>query len=269
MAYFECLHEVKLIVDLIYEGGIANMNYSISNTAEYGEYKSGPRIITDETRREMRRMLADIQPGNFTRDWMLENKVNQTSFKATRAKAAAHPIEAVGEQLRGMMPWITEKAPGGQIQELTGSFKIRQAGAGEASALSAVALRSKAHWGYDAEFMADCADELTWGETDIASGTFWVVQDEGGARLGFCELCLVQRYGRGGSALCRPGCHGPRQWPCAYGARPKSWQANTRPAQSVLMPTPHAVGFYQRMGAEVVGKAPSGSIPGRVAAADG
>ena len=109
MAYFECLHEVKLIVDLIYEGGIANMNYSISNTAEYGEYKSGPRIITDETKAEMRRVLDDIQSGRFTRDWMLENKVNQTSFKATRARNAAHPIEEVGERLRGMMPWITEK----------------------------------------------------------------------------------------------------------------------------------------------------------------
>ena len=109
MAYFECLHEVKLIVDLIYEGGIANMNYSISNTAEYGEYKSGPRIVTDETKAEMRRILDDIQSGRFTRDWMLENRVNQTSFKATRAKAAAHPIEEVGERLRGMMPWITEK----------------------------------------------------------------------------------------------------------------------------------------------------------------
>jgi ketol-acid reductoisomerase len=108
MAYFECLHEVKLIVDLIYEGGIANMNYSISNTAEYGEYKSGPRIITDETRAEMRRVLDDIQSGRFTRDWMLENKVNQTSFKATRTRNAAHPIEEVGERLRGMMPWITE-----------------------------------------------------------------------------------------------------------------------------------------------------------------
>ncbi|HEX8664856.1 MAG TPA: ketol-acid reductoisomerase, partial [Beijerinckiaceae bacterium] len=110
MAYFECLHEVKLIVDLIYEGGIANMNYSISNTAEYGEYVTGPRIITDETRAEMRRVLADIQSGKFTRDWMLENKVNQTSFKATRAKLAQHPIEEVGERLRGMMPWIKAKA---------------------------------------------------------------------------------------------------------------------------------------------------------------
>jgi len=108
MAYFECLHEVKLIVDLIYEGGIANMNYSISNTAEYGEYVTGPRIITPETKAEMKRVLADIQSGRFTRDWMLENKVGQTSFKATRAKAAAHPIEDVGARLRGMMPWISK-----------------------------------------------------------------------------------------------------------------------------------------------------------------
>jgi ketol-acid reductoisomerase len=106
MAYFECLHEVKLIVDLIYEGGIANMNYSISNTAEYGEYVTGPRIITAETKAEMKRVLADIQSGKFTRDWMLENKVNQTSFKATRARVNAHPIEEVGAKLRAMMPWI-------------------------------------------------------------------------------------------------------------------------------------------------------------------
>jgi ketol-acid reductoisomerase len=106
MAYFECLHEVKLIVDLIYEGGIANMNYSISNTAEYGEYVSGPRVITDETREAMRGILDDIQSGRFTRDWMLENKARQSSFKATRRRNAAHPIEEVGERLRGMMPWI-------------------------------------------------------------------------------------------------------------------------------------------------------------------
>jgi ketol-acid reductoisomerase len=106
MAYFECLHEVKLIVDLIYEGGIANMNYSISNTAEFGEYISGPRIITSETKEEMKRVLKDIQSGRFTRDWMLENRVHQTSFKATRRRNAEHPIEKVGEQLRGMMPWI-------------------------------------------------------------------------------------------------------------------------------------------------------------------
>ena len=106
MAYFECLHEVKLIVDLIYEGGIANMNYSISNTAEYGEYVTGPRIITPATKAEMKRVLADIQSGKFTRDWMLENKVSQTSFKATRAHHAGHQIEQVGEKLRAMMPWI-------------------------------------------------------------------------------------------------------------------------------------------------------------------
>ena len=106
MAYFECLHELKLIVDLIYEGGIANMNYSISNTAEYGEYVTGPRIITPETKAEMKRVLNDIQSGKFTRDWMLENKVNQTSFKSTRARANAHPIEDVGAKLRAMMPWI-------------------------------------------------------------------------------------------------------------------------------------------------------------------
>ncbi|HXN44216.1 MAG TPA: ketol-acid reductoisomerase, partial [Xanthobacteraceae bacterium] len=110
MAYFECLHEVKLIVDLIYEGGIATMNYSISNTAEYGEYVSGPRVINQDTRAEMKRILDDIQSGRFTRNWMLENKVNQTSFKAMRAKLAQHPIEQIGEKLRAMMPWIKAKA---------------------------------------------------------------------------------------------------------------------------------------------------------------
>ena len=109
MAYFECLHEVKLIVDLIYEGGIANMRYSISNTAEYGEYTRGPRIITPETKAEMKRVLDDIQSGRFVRDWMLENKVGQPSFKATRRRSAEHPIEKVGERLRAMMPWISER----------------------------------------------------------------------------------------------------------------------------------------------------------------
>ena len=109
MAYFECLHEVKLIVDLMYEGGVANMRYSISNTAEYGDYTRGPRVITDETRAEMRRILDEIQTGRFAREWMLENKVGQTSFKAIRRKSAEHPIEAVGERLRAMMPWIGEK----------------------------------------------------------------------------------------------------------------------------------------------------------------
>ena len=106
MAYFECLHEVKLIVDLIYEGGIANMNYSISNTAEYGEYVTGPRIVTAETKAEMKRVLDDIQSGRFTRDWLLENKVGQVGFKATRARVNQHQIEQVGERLRAMMPWI-------------------------------------------------------------------------------------------------------------------------------------------------------------------
>ncbi|WP_041794687.1 ketol-acid reductoisomerase [Pararhodospirillum photometricum] len=106
MAYFECLHEVKLIVDLMYEGGMANMRYSISNTAEYGDYRTGPRIITDETRAEMKRVLDDIQSGRFVRDWMLECKAGQPSFKATRRRNAEHPIEEVGARLRGMMPWI-------------------------------------------------------------------------------------------------------------------------------------------------------------------
>jgi ketol-acid reductoisomerase len=108
MAYFECLHEVKLIVDLIYEGGIANMNYSISNTAEFGEYMSGPRIITDETRREMRRVLKDIQSGSFASEWMRECRAGQPRFKATRRMNDAHPIEEVGARLRGMMPWIAK-----------------------------------------------------------------------------------------------------------------------------------------------------------------
>jgi ketol-acid reductoisomerase len=106
MAYFECLHEVKLIVDLIYEGGIANMRYSISNTAEYGDYTRGPRIITEETKKEMKRILTEIQTGQFARDWVLENRADQASFKAMRRRNAEHPIEKVGEKLRGMMPWI-------------------------------------------------------------------------------------------------------------------------------------------------------------------
>jgi ketol-acid reductoisomerase len=101
---------MKLIVDLIYEGGIANMNYSVSNTAEYGEYVSGPRVITPAVKEEMKKVLADIQSGRFVKDWMLENKVNQTSFKATRAKLAQHPAEQVGEKLREMMPWIKQRA---------------------------------------------------------------------------------------------------------------------------------------------------------------
>ena len=110
MAYFECLHEVKLIVDLIYEGGIANMNYSISNTAEWGEYMSGPRVVTPETKAEMKRILTDIQSGKFTSEWMQECKAGQARFKATRRLNDAHEIEEVGEKLRGMMPWIKSNA---------------------------------------------------------------------------------------------------------------------------------------------------------------
>lgn len=108
MAYFECLHETKLIVDLIYEGGLANMRYSVSNTAEYGDYKTGPRVVTEETKKEMKRVLQDIQSGRFARDWMLENKAGAPSFKATRAMQAAHPIEEIGGKLRAMMPWISK-----------------------------------------------------------------------------------------------------------------------------------------------------------------
>jgi ketol-acid reductoisomerase len=106
MAYFECLHEVKLIVDLIYEGGIANMNYSISNTAEYGEYISGPKIIDDKTKVRMKEVLADIQSGKFTKLWMDENKIGQKNFLRMRKDLSEHPIEKVGEKLRALMPWI-------------------------------------------------------------------------------------------------------------------------------------------------------------------
>ena len=106
MAYFECLHETKLIVDLLYEGGIANMRYSISNTAEFGDITTGPRIITDETKAEMKRVLKDIQSGRFVRDFVLDNQAGQPQLKASRKAAAAHPIEQVGAKLRAMMPWI-------------------------------------------------------------------------------------------------------------------------------------------------------------------
>ncbi len=106
MAYFECLHEMKLIVDLIYEGGIANMNYSISNTAEYGEYATGPRIVTPETKAEMKRVLDDIQSGRFTRAWMDENRAGRGRFLGMRKASEEHPIERVGADLRAMMPWI-------------------------------------------------------------------------------------------------------------------------------------------------------------------
>jgi len=108
MAYFECLHEVKLIVDLIYEGGIANMNYSISNTAEWGEYVTGPRIITAETKAEMKRVLHDIQTGKFTSDWMQEYRAGAARFKGIRRMNDDHQIEEVGAKLRAMMPWISK-----------------------------------------------------------------------------------------------------------------------------------------------------------------
>jgi ketol-acid reductoisomerase len=108
MAYFECLHEVKLIVDLIYEGGLANMRYSISNTAEFGDYTRGPRVITDGVKAEMKKILDDIQSGRFAKEWVLENTAGQPSFKAMRKKSAEHDIEQIGAKLRAMMPWIAK-----------------------------------------------------------------------------------------------------------------------------------------------------------------
>ncbi len=124
MAYFECLHEVKLIVDLMYEGGIANMRYSISNTAEYGDYVTGPRIVTDETKAEMKRVLTDIQAARFARDWMLENKVNQTSFKATRAARRAPDRGGRRQAARHDAVDRREQA-GRQDQELTAPASVR------------------------------------------------------------------------------------------------------------------------------------------------
>jgi ketol-acid reductoisomerase len=109
MAYFECVHEVKLIVDLIYQGGLNYMRYSISNTAEYGDYTRGPRIVTDETKAEMKRILAEIQDGRFAREWLLENRVHAPSFKAIRRKEHSHPVEIVGRGLRKLMSWINAK----------------------------------------------------------------------------------------------------------------------------------------------------------------
>ena len=106
MAYFECLHEVKLIVDLIYEGGIANMRYSISTTAKYGDITRGPRVVTDETKREMKKILSEIQSGQFAKEWVLENQANRPVYNALLAKGEAHPIEQVGAKLRAMMPWL-------------------------------------------------------------------------------------------------------------------------------------------------------------------
>ena len=108
MAYFECLHELKLIVDLIYEGGISTMRYSISNTAQYGDLTRGPRVITAETKREMKRMLEEVQNGSFAREWILENRANRPVFNAMTRRGEAHPIEEVGRRLRAMMPWIAK-----------------------------------------------------------------------------------------------------------------------------------------------------------------
>ena len=109
MAYFECMHEMKLIVDLFYQGGLNYMRYSVSNTAEYGDYTRGPRIVTDETKREMKKILEEIQSGQFARDWLLENRANQPMFQATRRRERNHPIEETGKQLRRMMKWINAK----------------------------------------------------------------------------------------------------------------------------------------------------------------
>lgn len=106
MAYFECMHEMKLIVDLLYEGGMSKMRYSISNTAEYGDYRTGPRIVTDETKAEMRRVLKEIQQGVFARDFLVEARTGYPQFKAMRRLEGEHPIEKVGAELRGMMPWL-------------------------------------------------------------------------------------------------------------------------------------------------------------------
>lgn len=128
IAYFECLHELKLIVDLMYEAGIAGMRYSISDTAEYGDLTRGPRIVTDETRAEMRRILQEIQEGRFAREWILENQTNRPVFSALRNKDQAHLIEQVGRDLRGMMSWIAqqrvvkEQAKEAQTQALSARF---------------------------------------------------------------------------------------------------------------------------------------------------
>jgi ketol-acid reductoisomerase len=109
MAYFECLHEVKLIVDLFYQGGLSYMRYSVSNTAEYGDYTRGPRIVTDETKAEMKRILEEIRSGRFAREWILENRAGAPQFKATRRRERQHPIEEVGRKLRSLMSWIDDK----------------------------------------------------------------------------------------------------------------------------------------------------------------
>ncbi len=109
IAYFECLHELKLIVDLMYQGGMGYMRYSVSDTAEYGDYTCGPRVVTEDTKDEMRQMLIEIQDGTFARDWILENMAGRPGFNAMRRSEREHPIEVVGEELRGMMPWLKKR----------------------------------------------------------------------------------------------------------------------------------------------------------------
>ena len=105
-AYFECVHEMKLIVDMINQGGFSYMRYSISDTAEYGDYSAGKRIITDETKKEMKKVLAEVQDGTFARNWLVENQVNRPNFNARRRMESEHPVEVVGKKLRGMMSWL-------------------------------------------------------------------------------------------------------------------------------------------------------------------
>ncbi|MEM9660281.1 MAG: ketol-acid reductoisomerase, partial [Planctomycetota bacterium] len=109
MAFFECMHELKLIVDLFYQGGLNYMRYSVSNTAEYGDYTRGPRIVTEETKQEMKRILEEIRSGKFARDWILENKAGAPAFKATRRREREHPVEQIGKELRRLMSWIDDK----------------------------------------------------------------------------------------------------------------------------------------------------------------
>ena len=109
MAYFECMHELKLIVDLFYQGGLNYMRYSVSNTAEFGDYTRGPRIVTEQTKAEMKKILTEIQTGQFAKEWILENKANQAGFQAIRRRERNHPLEVVGKNLRRMMSWIKAK----------------------------------------------------------------------------------------------------------------------------------------------------------------
>ena len=109
MAYFECMHELKLIVDLFYQGGLNYMRYSVSNTAEFGDYTRGPRIVNEATKQEMKKILEEIQNGQFASEWILENKANQPTFQAIRRREREHPLEKVGRELRSMMTWIDVK----------------------------------------------------------------------------------------------------------------------------------------------------------------